>query len=250
MGPIMLALEKGRYRSRLCSGPADLRAAQQLRYRCFVDLAGEGLDADSFDDVCQHVLIEEQGQDGPVGCFRLLFLPEGRAIGQSYSAQFYDLSAVSGITAPVLELGRFCIRPDRMDPDILRLAWGAITRFVDARGVDMLFGCSSFRGTDPTPYRDAFAMLGARHLAPAHRAPGKRSVETYAFAAELAGHNLDPREAQRRMPPLLRTYLLMGGWVSDHAVIDRSLGTLHVFTGLEIGAIPQARARLLRGVAA
>ena len=52
------------------------------------------------------------------------------------------------------------------------------------------------------------------------------------------------------MPPLLRTYLLMGGWVSDHAVVDRDLGTLHVFTGLEIGAIPPARKRLLRGVAA
>ena len=51
------------------------------------------------------------------------------------------------------------------------------------------------------------------------------------------------------MPPLLRTYLLMGGWVSDHAVVDRDLNTLHVFTALEIRAIPPARARLLRGVA-
>ena len=51
------------------------------------------------------------------------------------------------------------------------------------------------------------------------------------------------------MPPLLRTYLLMGGWVSDHAVVDRHMNTLHVFTGLEINAIPPARKRLLRGVA-
>jgi L-ornithine Nalpha-acyltransferase len=52
------------------------------------------------------------------------------------------------------------------------------------------------------------------------------------------------------MPPLLRTYLAMGGWVSDHAVVDRDLNTLHVFTGLEIRAIPPARARLLRDVPA
>jgi putative hemolysin len=51
------------------------------------------------------------------------------------------------------------------------------------------------------------------------------------------------------MPPLLRTYLAMGGWVSDHAVVDRDLGTLHVFTGLEIAAIPPGRARALRAVA-
>ena len=48
------------------------------------------------------------------------------------------------------------------------------------------------------------------------------------------------------MPALLRTYLGMGGWVSDHAVIDRTLNTLHVFTGVEISAIPKSRARLLR----
>ena len=57
------------------------------------------------------------------------------------------------------------------------------------------------------------------------------------------------KQAMLRMPPLLRTYLLMGGWVSDHAVVDRQMNTLHVFTGLEIGAIPPARKRLLRAVA-
>ena len=31
----------------------------------------------------------------------------------------------------------------------------------------------------------------------------------------------------------------MGGWVSDHAVVDRQMNTLHVFTGLEIAAIPR-----------
>ena len=42
----------------------------------------------------------------------------------------------------------------------------------------------------------------------------------------------------------------MGGWVSDHAVVDAEMNTLHVFTGVEIGAIPAARARALRLVAA
>ena len=51
------------------------------------------------------------------------------------------------------------------------------------------------------------------------------------------------------MPPLLRSYPAMGGWVSDHAVVDRDLNTLHVFTGLEIAAIPPARVKALRAVA-
>ncbi|MGR3710973.1 MAG: ornithine-acyl-ACP acyltransferase, partial [Alterinioella nitratireducens] len=59
----------------------------------------------------------------------------------------------------------------------------------------------------------------------------------------------DPRHALARMPSLLRSYLMMGGRVSDHAVIDCDLGTLHVFTGLEIAAIPPARATRLRQIA-
>ncbi|MDP5347697.1 MAG: ornithine-acyl-ACP acyltransferase, partial [Paracoccaceae bacterium] len=60
----------------------------------------------------------------------------------------------------------------------------------------------------------------------------------------------DKRRAMQVMPPLLRTYLMMGGWVSDHAVIDPQMNTLHVFTGLEIRAIPEARKKLLRAVMA
>jgi len=51
------------------------------------------------------------------------------------------------------------------------------------------------------------------------------------------------------MPALLRTYMLMGGWVSDHAVIDHDMNTLHVFTAVEINKIPPARQRLLRAMA-
>jgi putative hemolysin len=71
----------------------------------------------------------------------------------------------------------------------------------------------------------------------------------FRFAERLKRHKPDLKAAMRHMPPLLRTYLMMGGWVSDHAVIDRQMGTLHVFTGVEIRAIPAARARMLRALA-
>lgn len=55
--------------------------------------------------------------------------------------------------------------------------------------------------------------------------------------------------ARAQMPPLLRSYLAMGGWVSDHAVVDAELGTLHIFTALEVDRVPPARARSLRQIA-
>ena len=70
----------------------------------------------------------------------------------------------------------------------------------------------------------------------------------FRFAARL-GRIPNMKLAMARLPPLLKTYLMMGGWVSDHAVLDHQMDTLHVFTGVEIGEIPVARQRLLRAIA-
>ncbi len=172
----------------------------------------------------------------------------GAGIGASYSAQYYDLSALEGFEGRMVEMGRFCIHPAWHDPDILRVAWGAMTRIVDDEGVEMLFGCSSFHGTDAREYYDAFAVLRDRHLAPKRWLPRVKAPKVFRFAARLR-RKPDRKAAMLKMPPLLKTYLMMGGWVSDHAVVDPEMNTLHVFTGLEISKVPAGRARLLRFLA-
>ncbi|MEX5728474.1 putative hemolysin [Rhodovulum iodosum] len=246
----MLTLRKGRYAARLAESRADIEAAQRLRFVTFRAEAGQpagaGRDADAFDDICRHVLVEETRTGTLVCCFRLLPLRGGGEIGQSYSAQFYELSGLQDFDGPMVEMGRFCIHPDWRDPDILRVAWGAMTRFVDEEGVEMLFGCSSFKGTEAEAYMDAFALLKERHLGPKRWLPRVKAPNVFRFAQKLRRRKPDAKRAMLGMPPLLRSYLVMGGWVSDHAVVDRDLNTLHVFTGLEIRAIPPARKRLLR----
>jgi putative hemolysin len=244
----MLTFAKGRYCARTAQTSADLEAAQRLRALAFRGPGAKGLDHDDFDAACTHVLIEDTRSGALVCCFRLMHLGSGAEIGRSYSAQFYELSALADFDGPMIEMGRFCIHPDRCDPDILRVAWGAMTAHVDREGVEMLFGCSSFHGTEAREYHDAFALLRDRHIAPKRWLPRVKAPAVFRFAARLRDKP-DLKRAQAKMPPLLRTYLMMGGWVSDHAVIDRDLGTLHVFTGLEIRAVPPARARLLRAVA-
>ncbi len=245
----MRGLRKGRYVARIAQTDADILVAQQLRTLTFRGADSTGVDADIFDPVCKHILVEEAKTRTLVCCFRLLPLPNGAEIGQSYSAQYYELSALQEFSGPMVEMGRFCIHPDWKDPDILRVAWGAMTRYVDEAGVELLFGCSSFKGTEAEDYMDAFALLKEKHLAPKRFLPRVKAPNVFRFAQKLRLRKPDAKRALMGMPPLLRTYLLMGGWVSDHAVVDRDLNTLHVFTGLEINAIPPARKRLLRAAA-
>ncbi len=240
----MVGLTRGRYKARLATSAEDVQSAQKLRAMTF--RGDDGLDADRFDPICHHVLVEETSGGRLVCCFRLLHLESGADIGRSYSAQFYNLRNLEDYTGSMVEMGRFCIHPECLDADILRVAWGAMTRFVDENQVDLLFGCSSFKGTEEDAYMDAFALLKDRHLAPKRWLPRVKAPSVFRFARRLKLRKPDLKLAMKGMPPLLRTYLVMGGWVSDHAVVDRDLNTLHVFTGLEIKAVPANRKRLLR----
>ena len=249
----MLKLKKGRFSARIASSPEDIKAAQALRYLTFLAETGAaaqegGLDQDDFDDICSHILVEENKTGKLVCTFRMLPLTDGHEISRSYSAQYYDLHALEDFDGKMVEMGRFCIHPDYADPDVLRVAWGAMTKFVDDNNVEMLFGCSSFKGTEADEYMDAFALLKERHIAPKRWLPRVKAPKVFRFAQKLR-QKPDLKNAMRKMPPLLRTYLTMGGWVSDHAVIDNEMNTLHVFTGVEIRAIPPARKRLLRATA-
>ena len=220
----------------------DIARAQDLRARGFGGQTG----ADTFDQICTHVLVEDDKTGRLACCYRFLQLASGAEIGRSYSAQFYDLAQLRAFPGSMVEMGRFCVADGVRDADVVRAAWGAMTRFVDGNGVEMLFGCSSFAGTREEAHLETFAVLRKRHLAPDRWRPGVGAEAVYRFAADQRLDDADLARGMRQMPPLLKTYLMMGGWVSDHAVVDRQLNTLHVFTGVEIAAIPETRKRLLR----
>jgi len=242
---------KGRYRVRLAEHGDDVRSAQALRHLTFIDDTGAApretsLDSDEYDAKCDHVLIEETKTGDLVCCFRLLPMENGTEIDSSYSAQFYDLDALSTFPDRVVEMGRFCVHPDHRKGEVLRTAWSAMTRYVDARQIKLLIGCSSFQGVDAETYRDVFALLKDNHLAPTQWLPRPKAANIFEFARKLSLRRSDKMQGMRLMPPLLRGYLSMGGWVSDHAVIDHDMNTLHVFTGLEISRVPERISKALR----
>jgi putative hemolysin len=247
----MFALTKGRYTARLAETTGDVALAQALRHRSFLArrglAAGQGHDADAFDALCQHVLVEERASARLVCCYRLMSFGADHSLATSYAAQVYGLSGLDGFAGAKLELGRFCLDPDWHDPDILRLAWAAMAQIVDAGQVSLLFGCSSFEGAEWQLHAKALALLRG-HLAPNAWMPVQKAPEVFGFTEALRDLPFDLRDALQSLPPLLRTYLAMAGWVSDHAVIDHQLDTLHVFTAVEIEKIPPARARALRAI--
>lgn len=235
----------GTYRAFVTKRPEQIMRAQKMRARMFGCVGP--LDIDEFDTACEHVLIEHLETGALVCSFRFMHL-QMDDLAQCYSSQFYDLSGIAASGGRAIELGRFCAQGAREDPDILRLALAVIARLVDTAKAGMLFGCTSFAGVEPDNYSAAFGNLALRHLAPGNLRLRAKSTDTVSLV-QYAPMGQDVSRALREMPALLRSYLALGGRVSDHAVIDQEMNTIHVFTIVNVAGIPKQREQSLRAVA-
>ena len=238
----------GRYQARYASSQIDVLAAQSLRYQCFNLSNKDELDVDDFDALCQHILIENLETEKLICCYRILKFDSGKNISSSYSSQFYDLKVIENFTEPMIEVGRFCIDPEVNDPSVVLTAWAALAQIVDHNQTQFLFGCSSFEGIEKEKYFDSFALLRDRYMAPDHWRPKIKAAQVFCYSKDLI-YKVDKKKALLNMPPLLKTYLSMGAWVSDHAVVDLNMKTLHLFTGMEISKIPKSRKKFLLNLA-
>lgn len=239
----MEPIRKGKLIARRATGPGDWSAVMDFRRAAFPRVTG--LEEDAQDALSTHVVVE--GAGAICAYFRVMLFGWGAGLAQGYAARFYDVGPLSGYARPIAEMGRFCVAPGGVHPDVLRLAWGAMTKLVDEGQAGLLVGCSSFRGAGWGAHRAGLALLAAEFVGPREHLPGRKAAEVVELAS--AGPVVDRRASLAGLPPLLRTYLGMGGWVSDHAVVDRELDTLHVFTCVEVDGIPAARAASLRAVA-
>ncbi|RMH38482.1 MAG: GNAT family N-acetyltransferase [Alphaproteobacteria bacterium] len=225
----------------------DGAAGPALALRRQVYRAGRHDDRDPFDAEARHLLVEDAAGGGLLATARLRhFGPDDDPTG-GYTGRFYDLRPLAALRAHLLEVGRLCVRPGPAHPDVLRAVFAAITAEAERVSARYLFGCTSFPGTRPDVHRAPLAGLAGRRLEGALgagiRPRGGESVPLGALAAPGTG-------VTEPLPPLLAMYLALGARVGRHVVIDRDLGTCHVFTLLDARAVPAGRLRALGRLAA
>lgn len=244
----MTALARlGDLEARLAAGEAELRAAQELRYRVFFEeqgaLADPAMrrarrDVDRFDEHADHLVVLDLARSTVrrpvvVGCYRLLRESVAVRTGGFYSAAEYDLgplvaaAAEGRRTGELLELGRSCVDPAFRTGAVMQLLWRAIARYLDAHGCSVMLGCASLPGTDVAAVAPQIRWLHERHLAPLHLRPvalASRRVAHEPFALE----GFDPHQAFRALPPLIKGYLRLGAMIGEGAVLDEAFNTIDV----------------------
>ncbi len=238
--PGFAELRAGNLGVRLASTPEELQAAQALRYRVFYEEMGAKADAatfaaqldqDEFDAIADHLLVVDhnlgEGTESVVGTYRLIRQEAADSFGRFYSESEYDISALKRFPGRKLELGRSCTASAYRNRMVLQLLWRGIATYVFHYGIDLMFGCASLNGTNPDALAEELTYLALYHRAPDAISP-KALPERYVEMRRLPAEEIDPKQALMRLPPLIKGYLRLGGFVGEGAVIDNQFNTTDI----------------------
>ena len=225
---------------RLARTAAEVDAAQALRYRVFYGEMGAQADAetaaserdrDEFDAVADHLLVVDhdlgEGPEGVVGTYRLVRQEAAKRLGRFYSAAEYDISRLEAFEGELLELGRSCTAPAYRSRAVMQILWRGIAAYVFHYSIDLMFGCASLPGTDPDVLAAELTYLYSNHLAPEPIRP-RALASRYVDMRRCDSASLMSRQVQMALPPLVKGYLRLGGFVGDGAVIDHQFNTTDI----------------------
>ncbi|HLY88689.1 MAG TPA: GNAT family N-acyltransferase [Acetobacteraceae bacterium] len=233
-------LRAGNLGVRIASTAAEIDAVQALRYRVFYEEMGAEPDAvargthrdrDGFDAVADHLLVVDHaigsGAEGVVGTYRLIQREAAARLGHFYSADEYDITPIEAFPGRILELGRSCVDAAYRSRVAMQLLWRGIAAYVFHYQIDLMFGCASLHGTDPDALAPELTYLYYNHLAPPALRP-RALPHRYVDMRRLLPNRVDAKRVQAQLPPLIKGYLRLGGFVGDGAVIDRQFNTIDV----------------------
>jgi putative hemolysin len=243
--PLPLAASFGELRAgnlgvRLAEGPEEVDAAQALRYRVFYEEMGARADAatlaarrdaDAYDAVADHLLVVDhdrgEGPEGVVGTYRLIRRAAAERVGRFYTADEFDIGVLLGSGQELLELGRSCVAAPYRTRGTLQLLWQGIAAYIRRNRIDLMFGCASLPGTDLDALAPQLTYLFHHHLAPPGLCP-RALPHRFVPMARMDPAALDRKAVLSALPPLVKGYLRLGGFVGEGAVIDPQFNTTDV----------------------
>ena len=225
---------------RLAETEEEVAAAQALRYRVFyeemsakatAEMAAAKRDFDAFDKHCDHMVVFDRargaGPEAIIGTYRVMRREAAKRCGRFYTAGEYDIANLLAYPGEAMELGRSCIEADHRNGGTMQLLWRGIAEYVLAHDVGLMFGCASLPGVEPEALALPLSYLYHHHLAPAALRARALPERRVAMNVVPVG-DISPRRALHMLPPLIKGYLRLGGFVGEGAVVDHDFGTTDV----------------------
>ncbi|MEU3272947.1 GNAT family N-acyltransferase [Saccharomonospora sp. NPDC006951] len=224
----------------------EVAAAQRLRHQVFAEEMGAklesgtaGVDADYFDQFCDHLVVRDDSSGAIVGTYRMLPPERAAEAGQLYADTEFDLTALSALRGSLVETGRSCVAAGHRNGAVVGLVWAGIARYMLLRGHRFLVGCASVPLADGgTLAAGVWDQVRTRHYAP----PAYR-VSPY----QPWNHTGVPLPARKGLPPLLKGYVRLGATVCGPPAHDPDFGVADFLVLLDLQRVDARYLRFFLG---
>ena len=225
---------------RLARNSREVEQAQHIRYNIFyeefhakpsIEVSKAKRDFDRYDHFADHLIVLDKtivDKDKQiVGTYRMLREDKAKECGQFYTSDEFDISKLITNYSGLLEMGRSCVLEPYRTKAVLQLLWQGIAEYVAHYNVNFLFGCASFHGTDPKDHAEGLSYLYHNYMAPEEFRP-VALPNVYTDINLMPADQIDARNALKSLPPLIKGYLRIGGFIGDGAFIDYDFNTVDV----------------------
>lgn len=235
----------GTLTTRLAENSADLHAAQRVRYEVFCEefsaqkLADNQnqLEQEHHDLVCDHLLVLENETE-TIGTQRFLIKQAQDSHLQFRSQSEFDLEGLASRHPKkrFMELGRSCILKSHRSKRTMELMWHGTWAYAVENKIDVMAGCASFYASDVEQIKNELGFLSTLTSKSEEWKISPTSKNAIPIG-EFENRDIQPKQAIRSLPPLIKGYLRLGAHFSDHAVMDEEFGTIDVAVILPVNNI-------------
>jgi len=241
-------IETEHFLVKLAENHEEVEKAQRLRYEIFNIEQARGLksadkygiDFDEFDEYCLHLIAIEKSTGDVVGTYRAHLGCIANSAKGFYSSKEFEIHGLYEIADKCIELGRTCVSPHCRSGTVVALLWGGITELLMRAHLTYMLGCVSLDDMDPVSGWALYEYISKKYSLCPHFTviprPGfllKRPAER-----EIQKTLADEAALKRKIPPIFKGYLRIGGLICGHPALDREFGTIDFFILVDINKVP------------
>ncbi len=239
--------EKQQFTVSLARTESEVREAQKLRYKVFVEEMGarvpsnpDNLDVDDFDRYCEHLLVRDNFSGEVVGTYRILSPEQARQAGGYYTEGEFDLSRLNHLRDSMVEVGRSCVHPDYRNGGVITLLWAGMAQYMLKNNYEYLVGCASISMADGGHNAaNIYNKIKGEAMCPAEWRVFPNCALPY--AALVNG-------ADEIVPPLVKGYLRLGAFICGDPAWDPDFNTADLMVLLPMSRLNKRYAKHFLGM--
>jgi putative hemolysin len=187
-------------------------------------------DYSKYDDFCEHLVCIDKETDEVVGSYRIATKKTLKSI-PFVSEEEFNMDNLKA-NYNLLEASRAVVKKEYQSTIVMSLLWQAVINYALDNDMDFLFGTASFKGIDPSPYKQAFSYLYYNYLIDEAIMP--KATKNKFNLNFIPKDQIDMKTVKEKMPVILKGYCLLNAKVAAEGYIDYDFNSVDVLVLLDV----------------